>query len=151
MNNELPIHLCKANAELQLQILRLFQQSSEQWLEAMQQRHTNSVQETASRIQGIQQATDWQMLASLPPAAFWRLTEGRVGDAQAFGQAITRSQAALSDGLRQAFVAWQEAVSSAIGSGNDAADFNQFFMRSMQPWATPSSAPQGKAKKQGQE
>ncbi|MGQ4206743.1 hypothetical protein [Bordetella bronchiseptica] len=151
MNNELPIHICKANAELQLQILRLFQQSSEQWFETMQQRQVNSIQETASRIQGLQQATDWQMLASLPPAAFWRLTEGRVGDAQAFGHAITRSQAALSDGLRQAIVTWQEAVSSAIGNDNDAADFNQYCMRWMQPWATPSTASQGKAKKQGQE
>lgn len=147
MNNELPIHLCKANAELQLQILRLFQQSSELWFEAMQQRHANSVRETASRIQGLQQATDWQMLASLPPAAFWRLTEGRVGDAQAFGQAITRSQAALSNGLHQAFVTWQVAVSSAIASSGGTGDSNEFYMRWMQPWAAPGTIPPVKAKK----
>jgi len=37
MSNELPIHLYKANAELQLQITRLLQESSHHWLEAMQQ------------------------------------------------------------------------------------------------------------------
>ncbi len=36
MNSELPIQLYKANAELQLQITRLLQESGHHWLEAMQ-------------------------------------------------------------------------------------------------------------------
>lgn len=66
MSNELPIHLYKANAELQLQITRLLQESSHHWLEAMQQLSAGGVLETTSRIQGLQQAADWQALATLP-------------------------------------------------------------------------------------
>jgi len=77
MSNELPIHLYKANAELQLQITRLLQESSHHWLEVMQQLSAGGVLETTSRIQGLQQAADWQALATLPSEVFWRLCQGR--------------------------------------------------------------------------
>ena len=62
MNSELPIQLYKANAELQLQITRLLQESGHHWLEAMQQLSAGGVLETTSRIQNLQQAADWQAL-----------------------------------------------------------------------------------------
>jgi acetoacetyl-CoA reductase len=82
MNNELPIQLYKANAELQLQITRLLQESGHRWLEAMQQLSAGSVEETTARIQSLQQAADWQTLATLPSEVFRRLYQGRVGDAK---------------------------------------------------------------------
>ena len=102
MNNELPIQLYKANAELQLQITRLLQESGHCWLEAMQQLSAGSVEETTARIQGLQQAADWQALATLPSEVFRCLYQGRVGDAQAIAQTTAKSQAAFVDGLRQA-------------------------------------------------
>lgn len=79
MNSELPIQLYKANAELQLQITRLLQESGHHWLEAMQQLSAGGVLETTSRIQNLQQAADWQALATLPSEVFWRLCQGRMG------------------------------------------------------------------------
>ena len=93
MNNELPIQLYKANAELQLQITRLLQESGHHWLEAMQQLSAGGVLETTSRIQNLQQAADWQALATLPSEVFWRLCQGRMGDTQAVGQAAERHHA----------------------------------------------------------
>ncbi|ODS98494.1 MAG: hypothetical protein ABS56_04725 [Lautropia sp. SCN 69-89] len=139
MSNELPIHLYKANAELQLQITRL--------LQAMQQLSAGGVLETTSRIQGLQQAADWQALATLPSEVFWRLCQGRMGDAQAVGQVAAKSQTAFANGLRQALTTWQESVSEAFGASGDAASFTQLCQRWMQPWTAPSAVPQGKTKK----
>ena len=108
MNSELPIQLYKANAELQLQITRLLQESGHHWLEAMQQISAGSMLETTSRIQNLQQAADWQALATLPTEVFWRLSQGRMGDTQAVGQAAAKSQAVFADGLRQSLSAWQQ-------------------------------------------
>jgi hypothetical protein len=147
MSNELPIHLYKANAELQLQITRLLQESSHHWLEAMQQLSAGGVLETISRIQGLQQAADWQALATLPSEVFWRLCQGRMGDTQAVGQVAAKSQVAFVNGLRQAVATWQESVSEAFGASGDAASFMQLCQRWAQPWTAPSAAPQGKTKK----
>lgn len=95
MNSELPIQLYKANAELQLQITRLLQESGHHWLEAMQQLSAGSMLETTSRIQNLQQAADWQALATLPTEVFWRLSQGRMGDAQAVGQAAVKNPDSL--------------------------------------------------------
>ena len=147
MNNELPIQLYKANAELQLQITRLLQESGHHWLEAMQQLSAGSMLETTSRIQNLQQAADWQALATLPSEVFWRLCQGRMGDTQAVGQAAAKSQAAFADGLRQSLSVWQASVSEAFGASGDTASFAQLCQQWAQPWTAPSTAPQGKAKK----
>ena len=147
MNSELPIQLYKANAELQLQITRLLQESGHHWLEAMQQLSAGSMLETTSRIQNLQQAADWQALATLPTEVFWRLCQGRMGDTQAVGQAAAKSQAAFADGLRQSLSVWQASVSEAFGASGDTASFAQLCQQWAQPWTAPSTAPQGKAKK----
>ena len=147
MNSELPIQLYKANAELQLQITRLLQESGHHWLEAMQQLSAGSMLETTSRIQNLQQAADWQALATLPTEVFWRLCQGRMGDTQAVGQAAAKSQAAFADGLRQSLSVWQASVSEAFGASGDTASFSQLCQQWAQPWTAPSTAPQGKAKK----
>ena len=147
MNSELPIQLYKANAELQLQITRLLQESGHHWLEAMQQLSAGSMLETTSRIQNLQQAADWQALATLPSEVFWRLCQGRMGDTQAVGQAAAKSQAAFADGLRQSLSVWQASVSEAFGASGDTASFAQLCQQWAQPWTAPSTAPQGKAKK----
>lgn len=147
MNSELPIQLYKANAELQLQITRLLQESGHHWLEAMQQLSAGSMLETTSRIQNLQQAADWQALATLPTEVFWRLSQGRMGDTQAVGQVAAKSQAAFANGLRQALTTWQESVSEAFGTSGDAASFTQLCQRWAQPWTAPSAVPQGKTKK----
>lgn len=135
MHNELPIQLYKANAQLQLQITRLLQESGHHWLEAMQQINAGRVLETGARIQGLQQAADWQALASLPAELFWRLCQGQVSGGREVGQAAAKSQAAFADGLREALVAWQESVSQAFGASGDTASVVQLRQRWAQPWA----------------
>ena len=95
----------------------------------------------------LQQAADWQALATLPSEVFWRLCQGRMGDTQAVGQAAAKSQAAFADGLRQSLSAWQASVSEAFGASGDTASFAQLCQQWAQPWTAPSTAPQGKAKK----
>lgn len=146
MNNELPINLYKANAQLQLQVTRLLQESGHQWLEAMQQLSADGVLETTSRIQGLQQAGDWQALATLPSDVFRRLCQGRMDNAQAVGQVAAKSQAAFTTGLRQALAAWQESISEAFGSNTETPSFTQLYQQWAQPWTTPA-APKGKTKK----
>ena len=147
MNSELPIQLYKANAELQLQITRLLQESGHHWLEAMQQLSADGVLETTSRIQNLQQAADWQTLATLPSEVFWRLCQGRMGDPQAVGQAAVKSQTAFANGLREALTAWQASVAGAFGTSEETVSFAQFCQQWTQPWTAPAAAPQGKAKK----
>lgn len=137
MNSELPIQLYKANAELQLQISRLLQESGHRWLEAMQQLSAGGVEETTARLRGLQQAADWQALAILPSEVFGRLYQGRFGDAQAIAQTAAQGQADFVDGLRQALTTWHGSVSEVFGASGDAASFAQLC----QPWAQPRSAP----------
>ena len=147
MNSELPIQLYKANAELQLQITRLLQESGHHWFEAMQQLSAGGVLETTSRIQNLQQAADWQTLATLPSEVFWRLCQGRMGDAQAVGQVAAKSQTAFANGLRQALTTWQSSVSDAFGASGDAASFAQLCQPWTQPWSALVATPQSKAEK----
>ncbi len=67
MINELPIQLYKANAELQLQITRLLQESGHHWLEAMQQLSAGGVLETTSRIQNLRPAPSFRPLGGWTP------------------------------------------------------------------------------------
>ena len=147
MNNELPIQLYKANAELQLQLTRLLQESGHRWLEAMQQLSAGGVQETTARIQGLQQAADWQALATLPSEVFRRLYQDRVDDAQAITQTAAKSQSAFVDGLRQALTTWQSSGSEAFGASGDAASFAQLCQPWTQPWSALVATPQSKAEK----
>jgi ABC-type cobalamin transport system permease subunit len=137
MNSELPIHLYKANAQLQLEVTRLLQESGHQWLEAIQQLSADSMQETTVGIQGLQQAADWQALATLPSDVFWRLCQGRMNDVQALGQVAARNQTLFADGLRQALASWQASVSEAVGISADTASFGKPW----QPWTQPATGP----------
>jgi hypothetical protein len=147
MNSELPIQLYKANAELQLQITRLLQESGHRWLEAMQQLSAGGVQETTARIQGLQHAADWQALATLPSEVFRRLYQGRIGDTQAIAQTATTGQAAFVDGLREALTTWQGSVSEAFGASGDSASFAQLCQPWTQLWSAPAATPQSKTEK----
>lgn len=116
MNQQLPIHLYKAHVELQLQITRLLQECGQQWFDAMRKVGAESTQETAKRIQGVHQVTDWKQLGALPSEDFWRAYQGHVGDVQTFTHAAAQSQALLAQGLGQALVNWQLTVSGALGA-----------------------------------
>lgn len=146
MNDESPIHLYKANAELQLKVARLVQESGHRWIEGMQQLSADGVLETASRIQGLQQAADRQALATLPSEVLWRLCQGRMGAAQVVGQVAVKSQTAFADGLRQALADWQESVSKALGSSAETPSVAQLYQQWTQPPAAPAAASPRKAR-----
>lgn len=147
MNPQLPIHLCKANAELQLQITRLLQESNQQWLDALKQLGSGSMQETAFRIDNLHQAADWQSLGLLPSEAFWRLFQGRLADTQAINQVAMKNQVAFSEGLRQALSAWQNAVSESVGDTAGSASMAQLSQQWMQPGLETSPTSKDKVKK----
>ena len=68
----LPLNLLKANAELQLRLTRLLQESSHQWLDSVKEASSQGIAETSAEIEGVLRSANWQALASLPPEAFWR-------------------------------------------------------------------------------
>ena len=138
MNQQRPIHLYQAHVELQLQITRLLQECGQQWFDAMRKVGAESTQETAKRIQGVHQVTDWKQLGALPSEDFWRAYQGHVGDVQTFTHAAAQSQALLVQGLGQALVNWQRTVSGALGADSSHAAVQPW----LQFWQGTAAAPQ---------
>ena len=138
MNQQLPIHLYKAHVELQLQITRLLQECGQQWFDAMRKVGAESTQETAKRIQGVHQVTDWKQLGVLLSQRPPRATHGP--DAAVFRSphAAAQSQALLVQGLGQALVNWQRTVSGALGADSSHAAVQPW----LQFWQGTAAAPQ---------
>ncbi len=118
----IPLHLLKAQLELQLHLGRLLQESGQQWLEHAARSGPERIAETGSEIEGVQQTSNWQELATLPAQAFWRQTHLRMGHAQALAQTAVASQMALAQGVQQAVQDWQRQVAGALGGTQGAAD-----------------------------
>ena len=59
----IPLHLLKAQLELQLHLSRLLQESGQQWLEHAARNGPERIAETGSEIEGVQQTSSWQELA----------------------------------------------------------------------------------------
>jgi hypothetical protein len=142
MSNELPIHLYKANAERNCRSRACCGRAAITGSEAVQQLSAGSVLETTSRIQGLQQAADWQALATLPSEVFWRLCQGRMGDAQAVRQVAAKSQAAFAEWTAPGAHDLAGVCLEAFGASGDAASFTQLCQRWTQPWTAPSAVPQ---------
>ncbi len=99
----IPLHLLKAQLELQLHLSRLLQESGQQWLEHAARNGPERIAETGSEIEGVQQTSSWQELATRPAQAFWRhaplmergricmkATDTTVADKDAVAEEITR-------------------------------------------------------------
>lgn len=118
----IPLHLLKAQLELQLHLGRLLQESGQQWLEQAARSGPERIAETGSEIEGVQQTSSWQELATLPAQAFWRHAHLRMGHAQALVQTAVASQMALTQGVQQAVRDWQQQVAATLGDAKGAAD-----------------------------
>lgn len=118
----IPLHLLKAQLELQLHLGRLLQESGQQWLDHAARTGPERIAETGSEIEGVQQTSNWQELATLPAQAFWRHAQLRMGHAQALVQTAVASQISLAQGVQQAVQDWQQQVAGALGSAQGAAD-----------------------------
>lgn len=113
----IPLHLLKAQLELQLHLGRLLQESGQQWLEHAARNGPERIAETGSEIEGVQQTSSWQELATLPTQAFWRHAHLRMGHAQALAQTAMASQMTLAQGVQQAVHDWQQQVAATLGNG----------------------------------
>jgi hypothetical protein len=98
----IPLHLLKAQLELQLHLGRLLQESGQQWLDHAARTGPERIAETGNEIEGVQQTSNWQELATLPAQAFWRHAHLRMGHAQALVQTAVASQMTLAQGMQQA-------------------------------------------------
>ena len=143
----LPLNLLKANAELQLRLTRLLQESSHQWLDSVKEASSQGIAETSAEIEGVLRSANWQALVSLPTEAFWRQFQGRVAHVQTFQQVAIKNQAAFTSGLQQAIESWHKAVSSALGSDNSASPFADVFKQWNALWSQTTEATQRKAPK----
>ncbi|MFG0788447.1 hypothetical protein JQN63_30710 [Delftia lacustris] len=113
----IPLHLLKAQLELQLHLSRLLQESGQQWLEHAARNGPERIAETGSEIEGVQQTSSWQELATLPAQAFWRHAHLRMGHAQALAQTAMASQMTLAQGVQQAVHDWQQQVAATLSGG----------------------------------
>jgi uncharacterized membrane protein YeiB len=118
----IPLHLLKAQLELQLHLGRLLQESGQQWLDHAARTGPERIAETGNEIEGVQQTSNWQELATLPAQAFWRHAHLRMGHAQALVQTAVASQMTLAQGMQQAVRDWQQQVAATLGGAQGAAD-----------------------------
>lgn len=130
------LNLYKANAELQLRITQLLQQSASQWLETLRRANAENIGELTTEIEGLQQTATWQSLATLPAESFWRLFRQRTGDAQFANQIAIRNQAEFTTGLQQAIGHWQKAVATAIGDASAAQPLQDILRQWPGGWIT---------------
>lgn len=134
MNHEFPVRLCKANAQAQLQVLGLMQESARLWLETAGQINAHCVAQTTGRLERLYKAGDWQALSALPPETVWRLFEAYVGDLETLHKAFMKNQTALIDGMRQVLTEWQSSVSEGASPESVVNPFPAAFPL---PWLQP--------------
>lgn len=118
----IPLHLLKAQLELQMNLSRLMQESGQQWLEHAARSGPERIAATGNEIDGLHQTSNWQELATLPAQSFWRLTQLRMGHAQALAQTAMASQLTLVQGVQHAVQDWQHQVTGALGNVPGATD-----------------------------
>lgn len=142
----LPLHLLKANLELQLRVNRLLQETGHQWLDIASRASSEAIAESGAEIDDVLKAENWQALAALPAEVFWRQFQQRVGDAQAATQVAVGAQTAFAGGLQQAIQAWQKTAFEAVGGGaaNGVVPFNDLFKPWGAAWAAAVPASRGR-------
>lgn len=118
----IPLHLLKAQLELQLHLSRLLQESGQQWLEHAARSGPERIAATGNEIDGLHQTHNWQELATLPAQSFWRQSQLRMGHAQALVQTAVASQLTLAQGVQQAVQDWQQQVAGVLGNTPGATD-----------------------------
>lgn len=143
----IPLHLLKAQIELQLHLGKLLQESGQQWLEHAARSGPERIAETGNEIAGLHKTSNWQELATLPAQAFWRHAHLRMGHAQALAQTAMASQMALMQGVQQAVQDWQQQVAGVLGSAQGGthtsvpwSDLLARWTSAVQTAATPGNA-----------
>lgn len=148
----LSLDLFKANAELQLRLTRLLQESGQQWLDAVQRSSTDDIAETTAEIEGVLRADTWQSLATLPAESFWRAFQDRASDVQQVNKIAVQNQTAFTTGLQQALQTWQASVGKAVDqtvAGAGKSDPLQDMLKQWgDTWASMAAMP-GKGKTGG--
>lgn len=139
----LPLDLYKANAELQLCVTRLLQESGHEWLQTLQHASREGIAETNAEVEGLLQAANWQSLATLPSESFWRLFQQRTSDLQLASQVAIENQATFTNGLQQALEQWQKSVGSIMGSSDVAQPLQAIFKQWGAAWGTVTTTAQG--------
>ena len=141
----IPLHLLKAQLELQLNLSRLLQESGQQWLEHAARSGPERIAATGNEIDGLHQTSNWQDLATLPAQSFWRQSQLRMGHAQALVQTAVASQLTLAQGIQQAVQDWQQQVAGALGSTPAATDTSVPWSDLLARWTSAVQSVQGQA------
>ncbi|MCK9515796.1 MAG: hypothetical protein WCZ18_03700 [Ottowia sp.] len=134
--------LFKANAQLQMSVTRLLQNSGHGWLQAAQHFSSAGLAETAEQIDELLGATNWPTLMGLPSEILSRNAPYQTGGPQALTQIAIREQILFSNGLQRALVAWRQAVVDALDGNDQASSFVEVMRQWGRPWTAP--AVQGK-------
>lgn len=137
IDNDLSLHLYKANLELYLRLGRLLQENSRRWLELGTRVLGDSISESGAEVEQLLKTQDWQALASLPGDIFWRQLQRRMGDNQTMAQLALSAQTAFASGLQDALKSWQETSAKTLGQTFDADALRHAFgdaFKSWTPW-----------------
>lgn len=136
MNTDTPLQLIKANAELQMRLSRLLQESGQQWLEQANRGSSEVAAETGAALESLLKTSNWQELATLPAQAYWRQIQQQTSNSQALYQAAIAIQTNFTKGLQQAVQEWQSSVTSTIGTGDATAPLRDLFTQWGSAWKT---------------
>lgn len=132
--DETLLALFKANMLLPMNISRLVQRSSQDWLEAVRQACCVDLAETSEQIDDLLQAADWPALMALPAERLQRHLEPQRGGQEALTRIAIRQQIRFTNGLQQALISWQQSVIAAFSGRPEAASFVEIMRRWGRSW-----------------
>lgn len=136
---ELSLNVYKSNLELQLKLVRLFQENSRQWLDFSNRLLNDGIAESNSGIEELLKTEDWQKLSTLPAESFWRQLQQRFGDSQAAAQIAISAQTTFANGLQDAVRTWQKESAEALGGAAPTSAGNG-WSELLKPWEQLAAA-----------
>ena len=137
VNTKTPMALYKANLELVLRIGTLLQENRQRWMQAGAAGSSEAIQRTLSETERMLTTNDWTSLSAMPGEEFWKSLRGGAGPLQGTVESAVHSQAEFAEGLKQAFVEWQQQSADALG-GSAAQATPWAFTDPMQGFNAPS-------------
>ena len=126
------LNLCKANAELQLELGRLLLENAQRNLELLQRGAAQGLADAKAGINGLQGAADWQALTRLPTESLPAAVQRHLAESQTLGQQAVQNQSAFASGVQQALVFWLSTVTHRSAESQTVAAAVPDWLK---PWA----------------
>ncbi|MEO8012024.1 MAG: phasin family protein, partial [Dokdonella sp.] len=96
---KIPMSMYKANLELVMRLGALLHESRQRWTRFGLGGADSAIEKTLNETGRMLTTNDWQSLAALPGATFWKALQGDAGPMQGAIDTAMTSQAAFIEGV----------------------------------------------------